>query len=173
MAERRKQVSKQNTTKKKTSAAKETKQKVNTKRTNTNKKYNKDTLSEKELRFIDEYLETANIAQSVRKAGYKAVTDATASSIGSRLLKKDKVRFEINQRREKMTNERIADAEEVMGYFTKVMRGEIKDQFGLDAPLSERTRAAQELAKRTVDIDNRNAGQADAKVEINLNWKRD
>ena len=72
-----------------------------------------------------------------------------------------------------MTKASIATAQEVMEYFTKVMHGEIKDQFGLDAPLSERTRAAQELAKRTVDIDNRNKGQADAKVEISLNWKRD
>ena len=46
----------------------------------------------------------------------------------------------------------IADAAEVMQYFTSVMRGEIKDQFGLDAPLAERTKAAVELAKRKVDI---------------------
>ena len=32
------------------------------------------------------------------------------------------------------------------------MRGEVKDQFGLDAPLAERTKAAVELAKRKVDV---------------------
>ena len=42
-----------------------------------------------------------------------------------------------------------------MEYLTKVMRGELKDQFGLEASLSERTKAAQELAKRTIDIENK------------------
>lgn len=35
-----------------------------------------------------------------------------------------------------------------MEYLTAVMRGEKKDQFDLDPSLSERTRAASELAKR-------------------------
>lgn len=51
--------------------------------------------------------------------------------------------------------EAVMNAQEVMEYFTSVVRGEVKDQFGLDAPLSERTRAAIELARRTVDIENR------------------
>lgn len=59
-----------------------------------------------------------------------------------------------------------------MQYFSSVMRGEVKDQFGLEAPLSERTKAAQELAKRTVDILNRQNGVADQKVEIKLDWSR-
>lgn len=66
----------------------------------------------------------------------------------------------------------VAAATEVMQYFTRVMRGEEKDQFGLDAPLSERTKAAQELAKRTVDIENRMNGVTDQKVEIKLDWSR-
>ena len=35
-----------------------------------------------------------------------------------------------------------------MEYLTSVMRGEKKDQFDLDASLSERTKAASELARR-------------------------
>lgn len=53
------------------------------------------------------------------------------------------------------------------------MRGEVKDQFGLEAPLSERTKAAVELAKRTVDLDNKLNGKADAVVEIKLDWGND
>ena len=66
----------------------------------------------------------------------------------------------------------VADATEVMMYFTQVMRGELKDQFGLDASLSDRTTAAKELAKRTIDMENRMAGKPDAVVSINLNWDR-
>ena len=47
---------------------------------------------------------------------------------------------------------RIATGDEVMEFFTKVMKGEIKDAFGLDPSLQDRLNAAKELAKRTVDI---------------------
>lgn len=73
---------------------------------------------------------------------------------------------------EELKPETVATAEEVMTYFTAVMRGEVKDQFGLEAPLSERTRAAQELAKRTIDIENRKAGNPDQAIEITLDWSR-
>ena len=64
----------------------------------------------------------------------------------------------------------IADSNEVMEYFTSVMRGEVKDQFGLDAPLTERTNAAKELAKRTVDVEQRKQGLADNKIEVKIDW---
>ena len=38
-----------------------------------------------------------------------------------------------------------------MRFLTSVMRGEVKDQFDLDAPLSERTNAAKEILKRNMD----------------------
>ena len=66
----------------------------------------------------------------------------------------------------------MATSDEVMYYFTQVMRGEIKDQFGLDAPLSERTRAAIELAKRTVDIDIEKEQNTAPNINIQLNWQR-
>ena len=66
-------------------------------------------------------------------------------------MSKAGIRKEIAWRANMMDKHRVADGQEVMEYFTKVMRGEVKDQFGLDAPLSERTKAAQELAKRLLD----------------------
>ena len=50
------------------------------------------------------------------------------------------------------------------------MRGEEKDQFGLDAPLAERTRAAQELAKRIIDTVN-DADVAVPEIKVTLNWE--
>ena len=65
----------------------------------------------------------------------------------------------------------IADATEILQYFTAVMRGEEKDQFGLDAPLGERTKAAQELAKRKIDMPNRVHDEENkAEIKITLNW---
>lgn len=60
--------------------------------------------------------------------------------------------------KKQIEDSRIASAAEIMQYFTSVMRGEISDQFGLDAPLAERTKAAVELAKRKIDIEKDNQG---------------
>ena len=73
---------------------------------------------------------------------------------------------------EELDKDSIADANEIMQYFTGVMRGEVKDQFGLDAPLSERTSAAKELAKRLIDIPNK-ASESENAINIVLDWKRD
>lgn len=92
---------------------------------------------------------------------------------GQHLLNRPNVQAELGRIMEEIKQENIATAEEVMKYFTSVMRGELKDQFGLDAPLSERTRAAQELARRTIDIENRKEGNADQMIAIKLDWSRD
>ena len=42
----------------------------------------------------------------------------------------------------------VADANEVLQFYSAVMRGEVKDQFGMDASLSDRLKAADSLAKR-------------------------
>ena len=86
-------------------------------------------------------------------------------------LQKPNVRKVINELMEERTKKTIAESNEVMEYFTSVMRGEVKDQFGLDAPLTERTNAAKELAKRTVDVDLRKQGLADNQITVTLmNW---
>lgn len=130
-------------------------------------------LSPCEDKFINLYLELGNGRQACIQAGFKT---KSPDIYANRLLKKDKIVEEIKYRRNKAYEESAATAQEVMEYFAKVMRGEIKDQFGLEAPLSERTRAAQELAKRTVDIDNRMAGKKDMstpEIQIKLDWTRD
>lgn len=130
-------------------------------------------LSPNEDKFINLYLELGNGSEAVVKAGYKT---KNPRQYAQQLLTKLYVMEEIKYRRNKAYEEHAATAQEVMEYFAKVMRGEIKDQFGLEAPLSERTRAAQELAKRTVDIDNRMAGKKNMEtpeIQIKLDWKRD
>ena len=133
-----------------------------------NKQSNKSTeLNPRQEAFCHYYVETHNGADSARRAGYSPKTaDATAS----RMLRMSNVAKKIAELTKEQQTASIATAQEVMEYLTKVMNGEIKDQFGLDAPLSERTKAAQELAKRTVDVEQRAKGTADAKIEIKLDW---
>lgn len=128
------------------------------------------TLTVKEAKFIDNYVETGNQRQSVLDAGYLT---KCPGQYGQVLLDKPYIANEIRYRLEKLESEKIASATEILQYLTGVMRGEVKDQFGLDAPLSERTKAAQELAKRKIDIPDRLEGKKQAEVKITLNWKRD
>ena len=104
------------------------------------------------IKFVHEYMKTDNMTQSAIKAGY---SPKTAYSQASRLLKNNRVQDYIVAIRERLDNDKIADIQEVMEYLTSVMRGEKKDQFDLDPALSERTKAASELAKR-LDVRARN-----------------
>ena len=109
-------------------------------------------LNKRQIDFVQEYMKTNNINQSAIKAGY---SPKTASVQGSRLLTNVKVSAYINAINERLESDKIADIQEVMEYLTSVMRGEKKDQFDLDPSLSERTKAAGELAKR-LDVRARN-----------------
>ena len=137
----------------------------------TNKKEKPLTIKEKA--FCAEYVKSGNGTEAVKKAGYKVTTDLSASATANRLLKKVMVKKEIDQLQDKKLRPTIMSGQEVMEHFSAIARGEEKDQFGLDIGAGDRIKALVELAKRTVDIDNRAKGQADAKVDINLNWKRD
>ena len=117
-------------------------------------------LSVKEAKFISLFISNGNVAKSLREAGL------TMRAIAG----KDYITDEITYRLDQLKKETIADADEIMQYFTRVMRGEVKDQFGLDAPLSERTAAARELAKRIVDITD-DVDTTVPEIKVTLNWE--
>ena len=108
----------------------------------------KDKLTPKQKKLCDEYLKLGNATQAAKNAGY---SEKTAYRTGADNLKVPHILDYINARQEQIASKDIADIEEIMKYLTDVMRGKIKDQFDLDASLSERTKAAQELLKRNVD----------------------
>lgn len=108
-------------------------------------------LNPRQKKFCEEYVKSGNLTQSAIKAGY---AESTARATARKILESTGVMKYIESLTTSETKESertIADAEEIMQYFTRVMRGEEKDQFGLEASLAERTKAAQELAKRKVD----------------------
>lgn len=100
-------------------------------------------LTPKQKAFADEYLISGNATEAAKKAGYKQ-----PHVQGSQNLGKLSVSEYIEERQKQIEDSRIATIDEVMQYLTSVMRGEIKDQFDLEAPLAERTKAAQEILKR-------------------------
>ena len=138
----------------------------------TAKKQAEKSLTIKEKAFCREYIKSGNGIESLRKAGYQAKTDNTASTMVARLLHKDKVQAEIARLLQKKEDKAIATAEDVLRFFTRCMNGEEKDQFGLDISAADKIKAAQELAKRTIDIENRVKGTPDAVVSIKVDWRK-
>ena len=118
-------------------------------------------LSPKEAKFIDLYLVYGNINKALDEAGMKM----------RNIAGKDYISDEIKWRMEQLKSATIADADEIMQYFTAVMRGQVKDQFGLDAPLSERTSAAKELARRVIDVEKVTEQTEVPEIKITLNWE--
>ena len=102
-------------------------------------------LNERQKAFADYYIQTGNATEAAIKAGY---SEKTARSIGSENLTKPDICAYIEERMAEQGEKRIADANEVIEFYTAVMRGEVKDQFGLDASLSDRLKAGDALMKR-------------------------
>ena len=102
-------------------------------------------LTPKQKKFAEYYIKCGNATEAAKKAGY---SEKTAYAIGQENLKKPVISQYIAKRMEKQDKALIADADEVLKFFTDTMRGNIKDQFGLDPALSDRIKAAELLGKR-------------------------
>lgn len=131
-----------------------------------------------EQAFITNYLKLGNLMEAMKASDViKRTSDNAYSRAAYDLIRRPNVQKELNRIMEELRKESIATADEVMQYFSAVMRGEIKDQFGLEAPLSERTKAAQELAKRSIDIDQRikikkELADTQTPIQVTLNWAK-
>lgn len=106
-------------------------------------------LTEKQKKFVDYYFETGNGAEAARRAGYK---EKNADKMASENLRKPEIKQYMEERRKQMDEKRIATVDDVLLFFTRVMNGEEKDQFGLDASLADRLNAGKELMKRFKDV---------------------
>lgn len=102
-------------------------------------------LTPKQKAFADYYIETGNAAESARRAKYNP---KTAECMGRENLRKPAIASYIAERLAPTEAKRIATADEVMQFFSDVMNGKVKDQFGLEASLSDRLNAGKELMKR-------------------------
>ena len=80
--------------------------------------------------FISNYLVTFNATTAAIKAGYSS---KTAYSIGNRLLKNVEVKAAIDCRLAEMQSRLIADAQEVLEYLTRIIRGEETEFIALNS----------------------------------------
>ena len=106
------------------------------------------TLTEKQKRFVDFYVETGNASEAARKAGYSS---KTANRMGQQNLSKLDIQQAIKARLDAMESKRIATATEVMQFLTSEGFGDgCSAARTMKKHLSahERLDAAKQLAKR-------------------------
>lgn len=102
-------------------------------------------LTPKQKAFADYYIECGNASEAARRAKY---SEKTAFRIGAENLHKPAIQAYIQQRMAEQDAKRVATADEVLRFYTSVMRGEERDAFGLDVGMAERLKAADSLMKR-------------------------
>ena len=115
----------------------------------------------KQRAFADAWLETLNASEAARRAGYK---EKSAAQMGYENLRKPEIREYIHARLQELRY--TADLEEAMAFLTKVMRGEVKDQFGLDVSVADRLKAAEQLIKRFAAVENQQAQSGVKELKI-------
>ena len=84
-------------------------------------------LTEKQKLFVDEYLIDLNATRAYRDIYPNCKKDSSADAAARKLLGNTRIQEYIKQQLEKIGSEKIADAQEVMEYLTKVMRREMKE----------------------------------------------
>ena len=119
-----------------------------------------DKLTERQKRFIDYYIETANATESAKKAGY---SEKTADRIGHENLKK--LEFFIQEKLNNNQTERIATQNEILEYFTPIMRNKNEDT-------TNRTKCAELLGKRYGIFKDKVEINQDKPFEVNINIKK-
>lgn len=139
-------------------------------------------MTEKQKLFADEYLIDCNATRAYKVAYPTVKKDEVARANASRLLTNANVQKYINDRMQKIHNEKTADAQEVVEYLTSVLRGQstssvlARDEIGAERVIEkppdekERLKAAELLGKRyglytdKVDLD------VDAELHICIDY---
>lgn len=126
-------------------------------------------LTTKQKEFADEYILSGNAMQSAIKVGYSV---NYAKSQSHKLLENVGIKSYIDERLSELSSQKIADQDEVLQFFTSVMRGEILEPYALGIGngaqqiievkpnAATRKSAAVELAKRY--------GLTSEKIEMNV-----
>ena len=85
-------------------------------------------LTEKQKAFCDYYIESLNATESYKKAYKNIKNDNTAKAAASRLLTNVNLKSYIDERLKEIQSNRIAKAEEVLEYLTRVIRNEDEEE---------------------------------------------
>ena len=79
-------------------------------------------LTPKQKKFCEYYIQSGNATDAARKAGY---SEKSAEAIGLENLGKPRISAYIAERVADQDKRRVADADEVLRFYSAVMRGEV------------------------------------------------
>ena len=110
-------------------------------------------LTQRQRRFIDEYIISGNATQAAIKAGYSKKTAAVTATEN---LRKPNIKAAIDKRNAEIRTKKTADMTEVMEYLTSVMRGEQTESVAtakgvyddVEVSAKDRIKAAELIGKR-------------------------
>jgi phage terminase small subunit len=85
-------------------------------------------MTEKQKLFCDEYLKDLNATRAYKEI-YKIKNDNSARALSSKLLTNINIKNYIDQKLAEIESKKIADVEEVLQYFTSVVRGESESEY--------------------------------------------
>ena len=116
-------------------------------------------LTAKQRLFADEYIKSGNATEAYIKAGYSVKNNGSAKAASSRLLTNVNLKHYIDAKMAEIESHKIADAKEVLQFYTRVLREEETEEVALPAgddvvtvekkpSFKDRLTAAKELMKR-------------------------
>lgn len=117
-------------------------------------------LTSKQRLFADEYIKSGNATEAYIKAGYSVKTNSSAKAASSRLLTNVNLKTYIDAKMAEIESHKIADAKEVLQFYTRVLRKDETEPEKVMRPdgsekivdrepsLKDRLSAAKELMKR-------------------------
>ena len=122
-------------------------------------------MNERQRRFVDAYIQTANATEAARRAGYKS-PNVTAA----KLLVKSSIRTEINRRLNELKTASTADTKEILEHLTSVVRGELSEEIVTNSgklmtvKVSERDRL--KAAEMLLKVNGAFRDRVDVKVDV-------
>ncbi|OUN19345.1 terminase small subunit [Ligilactobacillus salivarius] len=110
-------------------------------------------LTQKQQRFVDEYIISGNATQAAIKAGY---SKKTARFVGAENLTKPNIKVELEKRNAEIKSQKTMDMQEVMERLAAIARGETVEQqvtnkgtvVEIEPKTSDQIRAMELIGKR-------------------------
>lgn len=118
-------------------------------------------LTERQKRFVEEYIQSGNATQSAIKAGY---SPKAAKEAASRLLTFVNVKSEVEARLKELESERVATTQEIQEYLTAVMRGELDEEVVVNVGVGKGYTRADKIKAQVGAKDRTKAAELLAKV---------
>ena len=130
-------------------------------------------LTQKQQRFVDEYIISGNATQAAIKAGHSKKTAAVTATEN---LRKPNIKAAIEKRNAEIQSEKTADMTEVMEYLTSVMRGEQTESVAtakgvyedVEVSAKDRIKAAELIGKRHGAWTDKKVISGDVQIDVGM-----